>query len=145
MELIMIEKIKKAKRELEVEMQDFYKTVADSNINRPKHIFEKAQALIDALDEEEKVSPVKHTILQYIAPRAANRVLNFFEGDKVKVFCRMEEMTFSTSSPVTEEKFRETMKRSKQAFERGEEDFWIAGISYMDNFFKENESSVIVV
>ena len=34
------------------------------------------------------------------------------------------------------------MKRSKEAFEKGEEDFWIAAIGYMDNLFKENEFSI---
>lgn len=88
---------------------------------------------------------MKHTIVIYRAPKIENAILSCFEGDNVKIFCKTEEITFSTSSNVTEEKFKEVMKRSKEAFEKGEEDYWIAAVSYMENLFKENESSILVV
>lgn len=87
---------------------------------------------------------MKHTIQLYLAPKIENAFLEYFEGDKTKVFCRVEEMTFTTASEATEKRFRETMERSKKAFLNREEDFWIAAIKYMDNFFKEDESSIIV-
>lgn len=88
---------------------------------------------------------MKHTIQLYLAPKIENAFLEYFEKDKIKVFCRVEEITFTTASDVTEKLFRETMERSKKAFLKEEDDYWIAAIRYMDNFFKENEKSIIVV
>lgn len=82
---------------------------------------------------------MKHTVILYIADRKLNSIFQCFEQDPAKILCTIEEMVFSTKSEVTEERLRETMKNSKNDEER-----WIAAIGYMSNFFKEDESTIIV-
>lgn len=88
---------------------------------------------------------MKHTFTYYIAPRIENEILCSIEGDRTKVFCEVQEITYKTTKTIDEQYFREGMKRSLEAYRNGKEDFWIAGVQYMDNFFKENESSILVV
>lgn len=88
---------------------------------------------------------MKHTLLIYKATRIENALLRYFEGDEVKVFCKREEVTYTPSTEVNEEYIRAGMKRSREAFEKGEEDYWIAAVGYMTNLFKENKSTIIVV
>ena len=82
---------------------------------------------------------MKHTITLYIAERDKNAIFQCFENDPEKILCDCHEMTFSTISEVTERRFREIMENSKKDKHR-----WIAAISYMDNFFKLDEKSIIV-
>lgn len=89
---------------------------------------------------------MKHTFTYFIAPRIENEILCSIEGDKTKIFiCEIQEITYQTSKIIDEQYFREGMKRSIKAYKDREEDFWIAGVKYMENFFKENENSILVV
>lgn len=87
---------------------------------------------------------LKHTLQLYIAPRIENAVFNWIEGDKTKIFCKVLEVTYEPSMQIDEEYIKTKMKRSKESYEKGEEDYWVAATGYMENFFKENEESIIV-
>lgn len=84
---------------------------------------------------------MKHTITIYIADRTKNAILSSMEGDSTKILCFPQDISVEPKEGelVDEKLFRKMMEQSKQIG-----DCWVAAISYMNNFFKENEDSIII-
>lgn len=87
---------------------------------------------------------IKHTLSFYIANKIENAILQVID-DKNKIICDIQEVSNLPFEEVTEDFIRQGMAKARKAFEDGKQDYWIAAVGYMDNFFKEKEDTIIFV